>query len=259
MKRALKKISVLALTGLAFISGFIKSSKANTGLSDAKIKGEWFISYVKEKAKSSQFKVERGYFKVVKRINSWLSGNITMDVHDEGGSQDVRLKYLMAKIKTPDIGILRDSNIEVGLVHTPWLDFEEHINMYRCEGTMFAERNGLFNSGDFGVTYLALLGGKISQSYQKVVSPYYPGKYGSVSIGIYNGGGYHADEENNNKALEGRITIRPLPYLLPGLQISYFGVLGKGNTSNAPDWKVDLAFASYQTRLYTFTFQYYKG
>jgi len=259
MGKITNKVSALGLAGLMLLSGLAGPSKADTGLSDVKIKGEWFISYVKERAASSQFKIERGYLRFTKRINPWLSGHITMDVHDEGGSQEVRLKYLMAKIKAPDIGILKDSTIEVGLVHTPWLDFEEHINMYRCEGTMFPERNGLFNSGDFGVTYFALLGGKMPSSYQKTVSPYYPGKYGSISVGIYNGGGYHADEKNNNKAVEGRITFRPLPSLIPGLQVSYFGVIGKGNDSTNPDWRVNLLFLSYQSRFATLTSQYYWG
>ena len=63
---------------------------------------------------------------------------------------------------------------------------------------------------------------------------------------MYNGGGYHAPENNDNKAFEGRITLRPFPDSLPGLQFSYFGIRGKGNTEEKPDWKVDQVFLSYE-------------
>ena len=104
----------------------------------------------------------------------------------------VRLKYAYAKFHLPDWGVLTRPEVEVGMAHMPWLDFEEHINLYRMQDTMFMERNGLFNSADLGVTFLALLGGTLPDEYQKKVSKHYPGRWGSVSFGVYNGGGYHA-------------------------------------------------------------------
>ena len=40
----------------------------------------------------------------------------------------------------------------------------------------------------------ALIGPKLPKSYQKQVSKVYPGLWGSVAIGLYNGGGYHAPQ-----------------------------------------------------------------
>jgi len=74
----------------------------------------------------------------------------------------------------------------------------------------------------------------------------YPGRYGSFSLGIYNGGGYHAKEKNQNKVLEGRLTLRPLPAALPGLQLSYFGLVGKGNQAAEPHWNAHLGMVSYE-------------
>lgn len=63
---------------------------------------------------------------------------------------------------------------------------------------------------------------------------YFCSKYGTFSIGIYNGGGYHAMEENTNKTVESRLTFRPFPQTIPGLQFSYNMIYGKGNTSLNP-------------------------
>jgi hypothetical protein len=121
------------------------------------------------------------------------------------------------------------------------------------QDTMFMERNGLFNSADYGLTAMALLGGTLPDDYQKSVSKAYPGRYGSFAFGMYNGGGYHASEKNSNKAIEGRLTIRPLPDVLPGLQLSYFGVRGKGNVESEPDWDVDALMASFEHRYFVLT------
>ncbi len=221
----------------------------------------------------SQFTIKRGYFRFTKELMPWFDAHMTFDVttvkdpEDEpedkpnnlDGSVAVRIKYAYAKIKLPDFAFMTKPFIEVGVVHMPWLDYEEHVNFYRCQDTMFLERNSTFNSADIGVTFVSLLGGTIDEDYQKKVSHYYPGRYGSVAFGIYNGGGYHASEKNENKVLEGRLTIRPLPDIIPGLQLSYFGITGKGNKETDPEWKVNLGFVSFEHEYLVLTGQYYKG
>jgi len=172
-----------------------------------------------------------------------------------------RTKYLYGEFKPGDLGLLTDLKSEVGMDHIPWLDFEESINPYRCQGTMPIERAGTFNSADLGVDLMGNLGGKLADAEAKTGSHYYDGQYGSWHIGVYNGGGYHAPENNNNKVIEGRLTIRPLPEMLPGLQLSYFGVKGDGNTAynndQFPDYIVNLGIISYQHPWFTMTGQYF--
>lgn len=56
----------------------------------------------------------------------------------------MRLKYLYAELRPPDAGPFTDMKSEIGMGHIPWLDFEEHINPYRCQGTMpLSEQEGL--------------------------------------------------------------------------------------------------------------------
>lgn len=237
----------------------------------------WYLSYMSGEGSDvggsagdginkNKFAIKRGYVRITKELMPWFDAHITFDTTQASikdsklsDSIQVRIKYAYGKFKLPDLAFLTKPFIEVGVVHMPWLDFEEHVNFYRAQDTMFIERNKTFNSADFGLTFVSLLGGEMGDDYKKNVNGYYPGRYGSVSLGIYNGGGYHTAEKNENKALEGRLTIRPLPDILPGLQFSYFGITGKGNKDTDPDWNVNLGMLSYEHQYITTTAQYYKG
>jgi hypothetical protein len=243
------------------------------GIKDLEIGALWYLSYQYGEDNSeggpgeyNLFAVKRGYININKTMTPWLEARITPDVHqDSAGDMKVRLKYAYAKFKFPTKGAIYEPWLEFGQAHMPWLDFEEHINFYRLQDKMFAERNGNFNSADLGATFGALLGGEVDKEYQKSVNNKYPGRYGSFAVGIYNGGGYHAVEKNENKALEGRLTVRPAPDNLPGLQVSYFGIYGEGNVQHAtatspdttemsaPDWRVNLAQISYEHQYVTLT------
>jgi polyhydroxyalkanoate synthesis regulator phasin len=247
--------------------------KVAKALKKFKIGFLWYLSYQNgQNGKGagedySRFAIKRGYINIKYKFTDWFHVRVTPDVHmmeddDENnfdGSVTLRLKYMYGQFNLPDWGIFTKPYVEVGMVHMPWLDFEEHINFYRCQDTMFIERNKTFNSADLGVTFVSLFGGTMDEEYQHKVNHYYPGRYGSMAVGIYNGGGYHASEHNENKVLEGRFTLRPLPDIIPGLQLSYFGLYGKGNTEEEPDWTVNLPFVSYDHEYVTVTGQYYWG
>ncbi|HSA05438.1 MAG TPA: hypothetical protein P5145_07600, partial [Tenuifilaceae bacterium] len=123
----------------------------------------------------------------------------------------------------------------------------------------FLDKTSIVSSADFGFTTTALLGGKLDSEYQKEVSTAYPGRYGSFAFGVYNGGGYHALGKNNNKTLQWRLTLRPLPEILTGFQISYIGAHGKGNTDLYPDWNFNAGALTYENKFFTLTGQYFKG
>jgi hypothetical protein len=144
-----------------------------------------------------------------------------------------------------------------------WLDFEEHVNLYRMRSPMFMERSGIFNSADFGLTLGGGLGNALSAAYREHVNSKYSARHGSFAVGVYNGGGYHGVEVNSNKAVEGRLTYRPLPDSLPGLQVSGLAIMGEGNlageSEETPDWKTYNAFVSYEHARGVATFQYIRG
>ncbi len=232
------------------------------------VSGLMFLKYEQGQAGGadfSHFTVARSYLTAKSSITSRLSARLTLDSHqDATGDFKVRLKYAHLKYDLGEAGsALSDLELEAGIAHTPWLGFEESINLYRMRDKMFMERSGLFNSADVGVTFRGNLGGQMDEGYQETVSDHYAGRYGSFELGMYNGGGYHAAEMNTNKVLEGRLTVRPLPDPLPGLQVSGLAIMGKGNQTGTgdavPDWNTYNVFVSYQHQRGTLTAQYLTG
>ncbi|PIU54338.1 MAG: hypothetical protein COS90_01375 [Deltaproteobacteria bacterium CG07_land_8_20_14_0_80_60_11] len=219
----------------------------------------------------NQWTLQRGYLNIEKEITPWLHARYTPDLtQDSTGDWKFRQKYLYAELRPPNAGkVLTQMKGEIGLGHIPWLDFEEHINPYRAQGTMPIERAGVFNSADLGVNIRGNFGGRLADAKQIVGNDHYDGRYGSWHIGVYNGAGYHATEVNENKPVEYRFTVRPLPDYLPGFQATYFGLYGKGNNTSAssftttanpsgtpfynysPDWIIHEGFLSYQHPWFT--------
>lgn len=217
----------------------VVGSSLSSGQSGVTISGEWYLTYQDEyidgKPVTSQFLLKRGYITTRKSINDRFSGRLTTDitVDREGdglGDIESRLKYCYIKTELPSKRLFQDAWIEFGLVHTPWLDFEQHIDDYRILGSMFLDDFNISSSADYGIIWVSLLGHEMPDSRY-----FLPGQYGSIAIGIFNGGGYHALENNRNKTVEGRISLRPFPARIPGMQVSYFGKAGTGNTSDAPN------------------------
>jgi len=228
------------------------------------------------------FSLTRGYLTVKKQMTGWLGMRLSMDIKHETkdpgsklqGSYVVRMKYFYAELKPEDMGPFTGMKSEIGLGHIPWLDFEEHINPYRCQGTMAIERAHVTNSADLGASIRGNLGGSLEGAEEKTGAHHYNGRYGGWHIGVYNGGGYHSIEENQNKVMEGRISLRPLPDLVPGLKFSYFGAYGDGNVAGdevlsvatgdtvaldeAPDYEVHLGMVSFQHPWVILTGQYFQ-
>ncbi|OAQ20211.1 hypothetical protein [Thermosulfurimonas dismutans] len=226
----------------------------------------------------SYFAITRAYFNFKKKITPWLSFRFTPDLH--GGNADdydLRIKYAYAEFKLPNLGFFTDLKMEVGQGHFPWLDFEEHMNPYRMQGTMAREFFGTFNSADRGISLAGYLGGKLDKSYVNRLTVHYPvfdhyaGKYGSFWFSYMNGSGYHGRETNENKGFEGRITLRPFgtrtsgSFPLAGLQFSYFFIRAKGGDKadlnpfrkpEYPDYNVDLLMLSYQHPWFVIALQY---
>ena len=205
-----------------------------------------------------------GYITFNKIFNDIFSVRFTQDiVLDEEGSDagniEMRLKYCLLRINNQYMPVLRNSWWEVGLINRPWFGFEDKVNDYRVQGAMYMDKYKVLGSADFGISLTGLLGGEVDSDYQRRVSNHFPGLYGSYSIGVYNGGGYHAIEANSNKSVEGRLTLRPLGNRLPGLQVSYNFVNGKGNIPSMPDFHFNHFYLTWQSRPLIVAGQIYRG
>ncbi len=212
----------------------------------------------------SLFSVTRSYLTTRIKLLPKLSARITMDGHqDDTGDVKVRLKYAYAKYDFGNWGDLTKVGLEGGIVHMVWLDFEEHMDLYRMRDKMFMERSGMFNSADFGITLSGGLGEDLSDEYKEEVNDHYATRYGSFAVGVYNGTGYHGNEQNEDKTIQGRLTVRPLPDVIPGFQLSGLAIIGEGNKEGEPEetpnWQAYNAMASYQFPRGAVTAQYTWG
>ncbi len=251
---------------------FTKSVTGQTTGDDKKnlmpftIKGNWFMAYQDyiDENRMSLFKLKRGYLTVEKQLNDIFTARYTQDITideegDDAGNVELRFKYCYLRTHLPSFSIFTHSFIEAGIVHRPLIDFEQKINDYRVQSKMFLERAGIISSADFGLTFVTLLGGEMAEEYQKNVSKSYPGKFGSFAFGVYNGGDYHSLEMNNNKTIEGRLSLRPFPEKISGLQFSYNFAYGKGNDSISSDFQLNSFFVSNENLYSIVTAQYYWG
>jgi hypothetical protein len=217
---------------------------------------------------ADQWTLTRGYLNVIKEITPWFYARWTPDLtFDSTNGWILRQKYLYAELRPPNAGnVLTQIKGEIGLGHTPWHDFEETVYPYRCQGTIPIERAGVFSSADIGLNIRGNFGGQLADAKEVVGNGGYDGRYGSWQVGVYNGSGYTAAENNQNKVPEYRVTLRPLPDLLPGLQATYFGLYGKGNSSSSanfgapffnyfPEWIVNMGYLSYQNPWFILTAQ----
>lgn len=178
------------------------------------------------------FNLSRAYINVTGNISHWVSFRITPDVVRVGsitgsdgkpvslpgltGTLTYRLKYAYGQINfddlanTPMRGMAqwKGSWVRLGMQQTPIVDYEETVYRYRFQGTVFVDREGFLTSSD--------LGGSLHVAF--------PENYGDFHVGVYNGEGYTAPEANDQKAIQGRLSIRPAPMvpILKGLRLTGF-------------------------------------
>jgi hypothetical protein len=144
------------------------------------------------------FDVTRAYLNVNAQVAENVRFRFTPDIRritdgSLAGSLTVRVKYAFGQF---DNLVNERSWVRFGLHQTPWLDFEESINRYRVQGTVFTEREGLIpGSADFGASYFTPL----------------PAGYGEVHGGVFNGEGFTQSDPNKYKSAQGRLTLRPFP------------------------------------------------
>ena len=106
----------------------------------------------------NNFDITRAYLNVLGRLAGGVTTRLTFDVQRFGAipgtapqatdnSLRVRLKYAFVTY-TPQGSAL---TYKAGLIHTPWLDWEEALWDYRMQGQMAIERAGYMSAADYGV------------------------------------------------------------------------------------------------------------
>src|SRR5213596_3483321 len=94
------------------------------------------------------FDITRAYVNVLGKFSGGVGTRVTADIYrNADGSLGYRLKYAFATY-TPQSSPL---TYKAGLIHTPWLDWEEALWDYRMQGTMATDRAGYLSAADYGV------------------------------------------------------------------------------------------------------------
>jgi hypothetical protein len=162
----------------------------------------------------SQFAISRAYMTIAATLAPRISARITADVTREtsptsalNGTFVFRIKYAFMNIDLDHLG--PRAWVRFGIQHTPYIDAVESVYRYRFQGTLFTERDAGMSGADAGVTMHVDL----------------PHGYGDAHGGLFNGEGYRNAETNNQKSLQGRLTIHPFPTqaLMKGLSVQLFG------------------------------------
>jgi len=160
----------------------------------------------------NQFSIQRAYVNVVARLANGVYARVTSDIAPSGtGNQTLRLKYAYAAW-TPTGS---DLTAKFGLLHTPWLDWEEALWDYRMQGTMALDRNKYMTAADFG----AGLDGKWNNDQV------------NGQLTVVNGEGYSGGTGDNRKDVQARVSVRVLDTddnsRVGGLRITGYAGLGK--------------------------------
>ncbi len=134
---------------------------------------------------TNNFEVRRNYLQVKAYLlqdpKSYL--RVTLDtVYDNAhdGHADVYAKYAYLYLND----VLPYTGVEFGMVHRPWIDYEEHQGWWmRSISKVFveaSEASHLTNSADLGFNF-------------KTKTPYF-----TSEVGVFNGEGYHGSNDDNN-------------------------------------------------------------
>jgi len=152
-----------------------------------KFSGTHYLGFVNSKngndVTTNKFETRRNYLQVKAYMKESPKDymRITLDTHNDAeGESGVRLKYAYLYLDS----ILPNTGVEMGQVHRPWIDYEEHNAWaYRSISKVMVEEKKaghLTNSADRGVNF-------------KTKTPYF-----SSELGIFNGEGYHNVDTNSS-------------------------------------------------------------
>src|SRR2546425_1809441 len=176
------------------------------------------------------FDITRAYVNVLGKFSGGVGTRVTADIYrNADGSLGYRLKYAFATY-TPQSSPL---TYKIGIIHTPWLDWEEALWDYRMQGQMALERAGYMSAADFGVGV--------------------DGKWGADKVNfqftVVNGEFYRSPEVGQGKDALARMSVRVLDTddssRVGGLRVT--GYAGYGRAANG-DRNRFLGMGSYRSK-----------
>lgn len=214
-----------------------------------------FISNISDvednKLDNNKFQIRRAYLDFRKSVTSYMDFRLTYDTYEDDDGNEQRIKYLYALFKVPGFGMVDKLRFKVGIIHNPWLEYQSQFYQYRLQGHLFAEKSGLFDSADFGITM-----------YGDLNEPGDGPKIADYTIGVYNGTGYKGFPINPDRAFQTRIGIMPLWRAIPEWKVGLYYLNGKSNIDDIekkPKWETKSVYSAYEHKYFTLTGEYVFG
>ena len=221
-----------------------KATPVYAKTSKIKFSGVHYLGYnnktVNGEDSTGNFEMRRNYFQakayLLEDSKSFL--RVTLDstysnsTANGEGHADVYVKYAYLYVD----GILPSTGMEFGMVHRPWIDYEEHQGWWmRSISKVFveaSEASHLTNSADLGFNF-------------KTKTDYFTSEFG-----LFNGEGYHGTNDNggangehigSGNSLEWRTTLAALgngkkkrkPKKDSYFDASFFGQYNMSNSKNS--------------------------
>src|SRR5436190_8072772 len=191
-------------------------------------------------AAKSTFDMTRAYLNVLGRFANGITTRLTTDIIPSAAApgQVIRLKYAFAAW-TPTGSSL---TYKLGMIHTPFVDYEETLWDYRMQGTIAVDRNGAMTSSDIGFG----VDGKWNNDQV------------NSQVAILNGEGYSNGTGDFRKDVQARVSVRVQPTndnsRVGGMRVTAYAGIGKAN--GGADRNRYLGMFSYRTQQYTLAGEY---
>lgn len=240
MSKNIVRTAVLALAGCAMAAvsaAPLHAQSKGDSKPEITVGGLSYLQYgyqLKDPNDQNDFDVTRAYIDIKAKFDNGVGARITPDIYrDANGSLNYRLKYAYLSW-TPENSPV---TLELGQIHTPWLDWEEHLWGYRMQGTMALDRNHYLTSSDLGFG--------INGSFQQHLFDF--------QWGVYNGEGYHGGVGDKHKDTEARASVRLLQTddmgARGGLRLTAYGQVGAPTDGGKRNRAVGML--SYKSRMFT--------
>lgn len=219
-----RRLSIAVVLGLV---GHVAAAAAQVQAPTVTVGGVGYVNYGYQLKQDSSlaagvghgnnFDVGRAYVNVNGKFAEGVTTRVTTDVDGRAaaaGQLSIRLKYAFVAWQPHGVGPL---TYKVGMIHTPWVDFEETMWDYRMQGTTAMDRNSKLTSSDIGAGVDGMW------HYDQF----------AIQVGAYNGEGYSGAPGDQGKDIEARASYRlaktNLPGKVGGLRLSGYAGLGKLN------------------------------
>ena len=204
-----------------------------------------FLYQLKDTANHvNSFSVQRAYVNVIGRFSGGIQTRVTVDILPSAvTNQFVRLKYAYFAF-TPAASAL---TYKFGLLHPPWLDWEETLWDYRMQGAMALDRPS--SAGPAFLTAADMGAG---------VDGHWDGEKVSGQLTFVNGEGYSGGTGDQRKDLQARVSVRVKPTndasRVGGVRVT--GYVGIGKATGGADRNRYIGMLSYRTQQYTVAGEY---